>query len=94
MGRISKKEIAITKEAKPKKTSKTKVKEVKNDSENPGLITYHNRDPKIPKDVIEINEEILKDETKKAEFHKMLEAGELKWIYYAMGSKFYKKIIK
>jgi hypothetical protein len=91
MGRISKKEIAITKEAKPKKERKLRVKEEEDKS---GIITYHNRDPKIPKDVIEINEEILKDETKKAEFHKMLEAGEIKWIYYAMGSKFYKKITK
>ena len=90
MTRVRKKDSIKT--LKPKKERKPRVKE--EESEKAGIIIYHNRDPKIPKDVIEINEEILKDETKKAEFHKMLEAGEIKWIYYAMGSKFYKKITK
>ena len=90
MAKIRKKDSVKT--DKPKKERKPRVKEEVQDK--PGLITYHNRDPKIPKDVIEINPEILKDETRKAEFHKMVENGELKWIYYSMGSRFYKKIQK
>jgi len=106
MARISKKEKAIE-TAKPKRVrSKSKKplreevkKEIpkgidKNKEVTSGIITYHNRDVKVPKDVLEINEEYLSDEVKRAEFLKMIENGELKWIYYSMGSRFYKKILK
>lgn len=91
MAKVRKKD-SVKEVVKPKRERKAKIKE--DEQEKTGIITYHNRDPKIPKDVVEITEEILKDETRKAEFHKMVENGELKWIYYSMGSRYYKKIQK